>query len=93
MKRVVEPDLDAKQRVDNGVLVLDAVRPGWRSAVKPKDLELSSYVACVLGQIFGSYDEGLAALKLTPIEALNYGFNTFNSQMMVLLIAEWIRRL
>lgn len=93
MKKVVEPALDAKQRVDNGVMVLDAVRPGWRQDIDVEALNLSSYVACVLGQIFGSYDEGLAALRLTPVEALSYGFNTFNSQMMVLLIAEWIRRL
>ncbi len=91
-KKKSEPKLEAKERVDNGIILLEAVMPDWRSKFISEQLVLSSYVNCVLGQLFGDYEKGLAKLGLTPIEAMSYGFNTFNSLMERQLIAEWCAR-
>jgi len=56
-------------RAKVGATILDVMRPGWADEIKVADLDLGSCSACVLGQLFGSYNTGaerLFALQAQP---------------------------
>jgi hypothetical protein len=67
---------DYAAKVAAGIKLLDSKKPGWRSKIEADDLNLGSCDVCVLGQVFGSYDSGLADLGLDTYDAKSYGFNT-----------------
>lgn len=92
-KNTIEPTTPVAQRVDNGVAALDAKAPGWRSKIDGERLRLSSHVQCVLGQVFGDYEAGLAVLGLTELEAFDFGFNSLYVNVEYELITEWLIRL
>lgn len=66
----------AEEQVAAGVSYLDERLPGWRKLVDPNALDLKSSCGCVLGQVFGDYDKGLAVLNLNDEEACTLGFFT-----------------
>lgn len=50
-----------------GIALLDAKRPGWQSKIDVASLDLSHGNFCILGQVFGSYQQGLTDLwDITP---------------------------
>jgi hypothetical protein len=53
----------ATERVAAGAAWLDVAAPGWVDRIDPGTLDLSSDADCVLGQVFGSFDAGLAVLS------------------------------
>lgn len=61
-----------KQRVADGANRLDLERPGWHWDVSLDELDMGSGSACVLGQIYGSYDEGRADLKLMGYDGAHW---------------------
>jgi hypothetical protein len=65
-----------EERVAAGVKLLDEKRPGWRSEVSAELLSMVQKSQCVLGQIFGWYDDGRAQLGLGYITAPDYGFTS-----------------
>jgi hypothetical protein len=52
----------ARKRVAKGIYLLDCEAGNWRELVDPEQLETTSYRYCVLGQVHGTYSEGLDAL-------------------------------
>jgi hypothetical protein len=54
--------LTAAQR--RGQELLDGVVPDWRTRIVSDDLDLSDCGYCILGQVFGSYSDGLTALGI-----------------------------
>lgn len=46
-----------EQRVARGIKYLDARHPGWASSVTPDKIDLDSSTNCVLGQVYGDYNE------------------------------------
>lgn len=62
------------ERVQKGQALLNERLPGWREVMHPETLELDNCNACVLGQLFGDYHRGLAALGIPEEEAADYGF-------------------
>lgn len=63
---------EAQERVANGVALLDEHRPGWDRDVDLDNFKLSSCDECVLGQLYGRYGVGIAALGLKT--GINHGF-------------------
>jgi hypothetical protein len=72
-----------KQKVANGVKVLDKKMPGWASKINKKKFNLHSNPNCILGQLFKKKPEkGLVALGLvkdlelesTDAVAIKHGF-------------------
>lgn len=59
-----------------GIQKLDAEFPdrSWRGQIELADLDLENGNKCVLGQIYGGYDQGLEKLGLTDLQAAHYGF-------------------
>lgn len=78
---------DFKSVVANGMSFLDAEKPGWRSELNLSRLNVASCDVCVLGQLFGDYDDGLTELGIDNTEAKRYGFNTDGD--MSALTAAW----
>jgi hypothetical protein len=52
-------------RVRRGMKLLDEAQPGWEKKIKLVDLSLEDAEHCVLGQLYGTYDEGLERLEDT----------------------------
>jgi hypothetical protein len=62
------------RRVNRGIAVLDKHGPAnWRSMVEPDSLNVGSCSFCPLGQIYGSYQEGINRLGIG--DPVHYGFH------------------
>lgn len=72
---------EMKLCVERGAQLLDAMYPGWYKIVNTSTLDIGAYNYCVLGQVFGSYGEGLDVLfsKNTtfsiPFLSIKHGFS------------------
>lgn len=53
-----------RPRVERGAALLDSVEPYWFKLVEVA-LDLSDCKRCVLGQVFGDYDDGLDLLNIS----------------------------
>lgn len=69
---------EAMTRVKRGMHFLDDHRsPDWREEIEMDRLDISSGHACVLGQLYDSYSEGVVELGLADdddVSPLNLGF-------------------
>lgn len=72
-----------EQVVRDGVAVLDKAVPNWFTRIDTETLDLDSSQACILGQLFGDYSEGMTymmdrhGLKVFDDDwALRHGFLT-----------------
>ena len=61
--------MEHDKRVLKGASLLDTHFKGydWRSEIDIETLEMDSSSQCVLGQLFGDYQNGLIALKLDDV--------------------------
>lgn len=64
--RTKDTDLITIPEVRAGVMLLDQRKPGWPQQVNAETLNLASAMECVLGQLYGSYADGLSALWPKP---------------------------
>lgn len=65
----------AEARATVGAMFLDQVVPGWADIVSPDTLALDTACDCVLGQLYGTYHDGLRTLALDgEDEAARLGF-------------------
>jgi hypothetical protein len=68
-------------RVSRGVSLLDKSLPGWRSKVDVDGLEMRLCTSCLLRQLFGDFNDGLALLGLPDYgarahrAAVSHGFD------------------
>ncbi len=67
-----------ESEVRRGIVLLDEKLPDWRIRFDPGNLDMSRCSTCVLGQVFGSYGEGLVALGVNYEQAPVYGFDLPN---------------
>lgn len=49
----------AVERVNRGALLLDEENPSWMEKVVPDNLQMSSARWCIVGQVYGDYDDGV----------------------------------
>ncbi len=79
-----------ENEINAGVALLDEKRPGWLELVDTDNLMLVSRQWCVLGQVFGYFDDGLKALDMTSDggffqvseEAVAHGFILSEDDML-----------
>ena len=66
-------------RAKIGATILDVFRPGWAKEIDREVLDLADCEVCVLGQLFGSYEEGVcrvfAVAEDNEKAAICAGFN------------------
>lgn len=74
--------------------LLDVAIPGWHSSIDLKTLSLSSCNRCVLGQVYGYYDDGLEVLGFDPHYdgGGEFGFES-EGESYADLTAEWDRQI
>lgn len=68
--------------VQRGAERLDRHDPDWWRSIKLKKLDLGSENNCVLGQLFGSYWDGL---KRLDISGTSYGFDGIDDEALTKL--------
>jgi hypothetical protein len=79
------------ENVKRGVALLDERLPTWRQRVNPDTLDLANGCRCIVGQVLGDYDEGVALLGLSQRDAERYGFFTSGRQTFRSLTEAWQR--
>ncbi len=76
-------------RARRGARLMDGKRPGWHRRIILDRLFMDSCYQCILGQIYGRYDRGLArvlggennGLDDMAVNEIRYGFISLNSEM------------
>lgn len=53
-----------RARVSRAAKFLDENSPGWAYKIRLRELDIESCENCILGQLFGDYDEGMDKLDL-----------------------------
>lgn len=53
---------EQRDRIDNGAKLLDEVMPGWAGKINTLELNVDSFKNCVLGQLYGSFWDGMKQL-------------------------------
>lgn len=74
---VVEPgteEVTVEERVANGMAFLDERVPGWRERIDFFCLDLGTTCRCVVGQIYGHYDDGSDMLGISLGQGERLGF-------------------
>lgn len=69
---------EIKASVEKGAQLLDQKKPGWYLKIDIARLEMETCRRCVLGQLYGEYDVGLAHLHLPYNDydpGLQFGFS------------------
>lgn len=68
--------LHRRGNVRSGALLLDSWRPGWADEVNLKRLDMLDPNDCVIGQVFGDFDEGCDELGIynEPFAQSGFGF-------------------
>lgn len=85
----------ARKRVAAGVAFLDKKSPGWRKKIDLRYFNVASGQQCVLGQLHGSYGNGIRALGLKARlfrekDTVRYGFTSMGGPSdFRLLTEEW----
>lgn len=69
-----------KERVQAGAELLDREEPGWEQRIDVRELDLQDACRCILGQLYGDYDDGIALIHLPDEDSLGFDFG-FNSTM------------
>lgn len=85
-----------KRRVARGVKLLDQRAPGWDQRIRLHHLDMSCGNKCVLGQLYGDYSRGLAAVfgdepGVYFRTGYHYGFNKYWLTNFAELNQEWSR--
>lgn len=64
-------------QVTAGEQALDRILgPNWPDRINTRMLDLSTCGSCVLGQLYGHYDHGIAALHVAGVNTADLGFTS-----------------
>lgn len=79
----------ASNRVRAGAIALDKHMPGWESKINTDRLNMSSFLSCIIGQLFGSNEEftpwadfsgAVKSLGSEDETGVEFGFNAKGSE-------------
>lgn len=87
---IARPD-SVEEAVSFGVAILDEHTPGWADSIDVPTLILSDGGQCVLGQLFGTYDQGCELLGIYEETPTRCGFNVEGQKPWQPLQDEWTR--
>jgi hypothetical protein len=65
----------ASERVTRGARVLDEVCPGWVKRIDLAVLDIASCLDCVLGQLYGTFDDGAMVVEDFSVGLARLGFD------------------
>ena len=79
-----------EERASRGLQAVIAAKPDWASKLRSATFTMLTSENCMLGQVFGSFDKGLSALKLQQgPEAIEYGFQLSPKEMAEGWVQPW----
>lgn len=85
----------ANAAVAKGAALLDQRRPGWEHDINLGRLDISFGSTCILGQLYGTYENGLAKVfvgdSLAAEPAFEHGF--FGWTLTPILTRAWRREI
>jgi hypothetical protein len=67
--------------------------PGWEQKIDLRTLDLMSECSCILGQLYGTYMQGVTILDLKPGEPSRFGFFTTLDEPWDELTQYWKERI
>lgn len=84
------------ERVSAGVALLDKRMPGWREEIDIEIFDMYSPGACILGQLFGGYSQGLT--ELGGVGGVSNGFDCtpdeyHQADSFMILRDEWLKHI
>lgn len=68
--------MSVQKSVQNGVALLDKECPGWYRKINPATIDIMSLNYCILGQVYGDFQRGLALAGVGWHYPGTYGFMT-----------------
>jgi hypothetical protein len=84
-----------QEAVSRGAALLDERRPGWAAEIRIDQLMMNVCEHCILGQLFGDYLKGKAAVLAEGTYGFQFGFNVASGHddlLRPLWLAEIARR-
>jgi hypothetical protein len=86
----------AVENAERGASLLDRLCPGWDGLIDLDELDVDDPGRCVLGQLYGGYDEGLfeidmEAVDMAPRVAHGFTLDSPDAAKMGDLTAAWRR--
>lgn len=81
-----------KDSVQLGAAFLDGHVPGWEDRIDPERLDLGDGCDCILGQLYGRYEDGLAELRLTQYASTALGFDSRGRRAKFGWLTRWWRQ-
>jgi hypothetical protein len=83
--------LSTSPRIERGAALLDEHAPVWPTKINLDTLNLSDCTYCVLGQVYGDYEDGLRALDgEAETSPERFGFEARGDEEYASLTAKWI---
>lgn len=82
-----------ESRIKAGAKFLDSEYPGWREKINKSSLDMHDWRDCILGQLFGRYNFGIAVLGLSRIDSMSYGFDDLSASAEFALTQFWLEEL
>jgi len=77
-------------RIERGAALLDELRPGWDKTIDVDRLDLGNCERCILGQLYGGYDQALQMLDGEVAKRpATFGFNTYGPERFWTLTERW----
>lgn len=87
----------ANAAVAKGAALLDQRRPGWEHDINLGRLDISFGSTCILGQLYGTFENGLAKVfvgfSLTAEPAFEHGFIGWTLTQDAILTRAWRREI
>ena len=68
------PKINAEANAERGANLLDEKYPGWYKKINLDNLDITSCFRCILGQLYGSYENGIDILSMHFYTSTHYGF-------------------
>lgn len=82
-----------KRRVKRGIAFLDKNRPGWRRKIKKTLLNMNDRGLCILGQLFGDYEDGKTKMGLSLLRSIQRGFTDIDGYREEELTKVWLQEM
>lgn len=78
-----------KNRINNGVIYLNSVYPGWYNKIDLENINIRSLSVCILGQLYGNYCDAVNKLNLDLDDRIHYCFTNKSMEYHTSFINEY----
>lgn len=83
----------AQESAARGAQLLDKIEPGWFNHINVGNLDISSGSFCILGQLYGTYEQGIdhhLPGEISAYNSANWGFCLGRNESYADLDMAWL---